>query len=301
MRPRGTRPTRRCMLGAGAAALGAAWMASGGTTAACDPGVAAALRDLEREHGARLGVFGHNTVTGATVAHRADERFPLCSVHKPLAAAALLRDASRDGAALRRTVRYTDADLVGHSPVTGTPGRLAYGMTVEALCRAAVEAGDNTAGNLLLRRLGGPTAVTRFCRSLGDPVTRLDRWEPELNSAEPWRITDTTSPRGIARTFHRLTLGDALGAPGRRLLTGWLRHACGPGTPPRPGLPPGWTAAAKTGAGAFGTANDVGVVWTPRGVPVVLAVLTTKPRLPDARADKALVAATAALLTGALS
>ena len=71
--------------------------------------------------------------------------------------------------------------------------------------------------DLLLRELGGPTSITAFCRSVGDGRTRLDRSGPELNSAEPWRTTDTTTPppRAIGRTYARLTLGDASTAPDR--------------------------------------------------------------------------------------
>ena len=65
-------------------------------------------------------------------------------------------------------------------------------MTVAELCGAAISSGDNTAANLLLEQLGGPVAVTRLSRSLGDTVTRLDRWEPELNSAEPGRVPRDT-------------------------------------------------------------------------------------------------------------
>ncbi|MBB5122967.1 hypothetical protein AF335_14350 [Streptomyces eurocidicus] len=89
-------------------------------------------------------------------------------------------------------------------------------MTVGELCDATIRFSDNLAGNLLLRELGGPTAITRFCRSIGDRTTRLDRWEPELNTAEPSRVTDTTSPRAIGRTYGRL--GRAAGGGAR--LTG---------------------------------------------------------------------------------
>ncbi|MDI5969094.1 class A beta-lactamase [Streptomyces sp. SL13] len=300
---RGTRPTRRYSPGAAVGrAPGARGTGGGARAAARDVrGTDAALRELERRHGARLGVFGHNPATGATVLHRADERFPICSLYKPLAAAAVLRDLGRDGALPGRTVRYTADDLVGYAPRTAAPDHLAHGMTAVELCRAAVEAGDDTAGNLLLRLLGGPAALTRFCRSLGDPVTRLDHWEPDIGSAEPWRITDTTSPRCVARTFRRITLGDVLGAPDRRRLTGWLRNATAGGTRLAAGLPGGWTVAGQTGSGGFGSDNDVGVARPPCGTPVVLAVLTTRPRMPDARPDGALVTATAALLAGALT
>ncbi|MFC8243512.1 class A beta-lactamase [Streptomyces chartreusis] len=257
------------------------------------------LRELERQHGARLGVFAYNVRTRKTVTHRADELFPMCSVFKTLASAAVLRDLDRDGEFLGRRIHYTEADL----PESGsdkTREHLAKGMTVAELCEVAITYSDNGAGNLLLRELGGPTAITRFARSLGDPVTRLDRWETELNSAEPWRVTDTTSPRAIGRTYGRLVLDDdALNRPDRRLLTHWLLSNTTSGKRFRAGLPKTWTVADKTGSGSYGTTNNVGVAWTPDGTPVVLSVLSTKPAQ-DAAWDDALVAETAALLSGFL-
>ncbi|MFD8046599.1 class A beta-lactamase [Streptomyces sp. WAC 05379] len=257
------------------------------------------LRLLEQQHGARLGVFAYNVRTRRTVTHRADELFPMCSVFKTLASAAVLRDLDRDGEFLRRRIHYTEADL----PKSGsdkTREHLAEGMTVAELCEVAITYSDNGAGNLLLRELGGPTAITRFARSLGDPVTRLDRWETELNSAEPWRVTDTTSPRAIGRTYGRLVLDDdALNRPDRRLLTHWLLSNTTSGKRFRAGLPKTWTVADKTGSGSYGTTNNVGVAWTPDGTPVVLSVLSTKPAQ-DAAWDDALVAETAALLSDLL-
>lgn len=209
--------------------------------------MAARLRDLEARHGARLGVFARNLRTGRSVRHRADERFPVCSLFKPLAVAAVLRDLP-PGTPDRR-LHWTSADVVENSPVT--KDHVADGMTIAELSAAAVQRSDNTAGNLLLRELGGPAAITRFARSVGDRVTRLDRWEPDLNSAEPDRVTDTTTPYAIGRTYARLVLGDALARADRRRLTDWMlgtvtsadRFRAGL---PRPGRSPTRPAAAGT-------------------------------------------------------
>ncbi|MGY0017693.1 class A beta-lactamase [Streptomyces sp. cg35] len=289
------RISRRALLTTGTA-LGVTTLLAPGTARAAD-GTGRRLAALEREHGARLGVFARNLRTGAVVTHRADERFPLCSTFKTLAVAAVLRDLDHDGTFLARRVHYTQADIdrAGGAPVTGRPENLAHGMTVAELCGAAVSYSDNTAANLLLRDLGGPTAVTRFARSAGDRVTRLDRWEPELNSAEPGRTTDTTTPRAIGTTYARLVLGRALDPADRDRLTDWLLANTTSGKRFRAGLPDDWVLADKTGTGEYGTANDVGIAWDPSGAPVVLSVLTTKPAQ-DATPDDQLVARAAELI-----
>ncbi|WP_020136278.1 class A beta-lactamase [Streptomyces sp. 351MFTsu5.1] len=281
-------------------AVGTATFLTSTTTSAAhaDDDVAARLRALEQRYDARLGVFAHRLSTKRSVRFRADELFPMCSLFKTLAAAAVLRDLDRHGEVLARRVHYTEDDLV----IPGsdqTAAHLAEGMTIAELAEVAITYSDNTAGNLLLRELGGPTAITRFARSLGDRTTRLDRWEPELNTAEPWRRTDTTSPYAIGRTYGRLVLGDALNRRDRELLTHWLLSNTTSVNRFHAGLPKTWTIADKTGSGSYGTANDVGVVWTEDGDPVVLSVLSTL-REPDAVRDDALVADAAAVVAGAL-
>ncbi|MFI9757844.1 class A beta-lactamase [Streptomyces sp. NPDC051963] len=288
-------PRRRTVLATAAATLVAT--AAPAAAADTDTGVTARLRALEEQHGARLGVFAHNLASKRTVRHRADERFPICSVFKTLAAAAVLRDLDRHGEVLARRVHYTEADLVDGSDKTRE--HLAEGMTISELADVAIRYSDNTAGNLLLRELGGPTAITRLARSLGDRVTRLDRWETELNSAEPWRTTDTTSPYAIGRTYAHLVLGDALNGTDRQLLTHWLLNNTTSAARFRAALPKTWTIADKTGSGSYGTVNNVGIAWTESGTPLVLSVLATKPDQAAAW-DNALIAETAAVLAETL-
>ena len=291
-------------LGAGTALTAALGLAGAGPAHAltapagrAEDGAAARFRALEERYGARLGVHAHDVSTGRTLAHRDDERFPMCSTFKTLAVAAVLRDLDHDGTFLARRLHYTAAYVArsGWSPVAGSTENIARGMTVAELCDATIRFSDNTAANLLLRELGGPTAITRFARSTGDPVTRLDRWEPRLNSAEPWRITDTTTPRAIARTYGRLVLGRVLEPADRALLTDWLLRNTTSLARFRKGLPADWTVADKTGGGEYGTNNDVGVTWPPDGGPILLSVLTTRPE-PEAGGVDELVAAAAAVV-----
>lgn len=260
------------------------------------------LRELERRHGARLGVFAADTGTGRTVLHRADELFPMCSTFKTIAAAAVLRR-DVDGALLDKVITYTEADTVksGYAPVTGLPANLANGMTVSALCEATITYSDNCAANLLLRELGGPTAISRFSRSIGDSVTRLDRYEPELNSAEPGRTTDTTSPRAIGQSYARLTLGHALDRSDAAQLTNWLLANTTGGNRLRAGLPSAWVWGDKTGGGKYGTTNDVGIAFPPGRKPIVIAVLSTRENDPEGAADEPLLVKTAELVAAAFS
>ncbi|MFJ5984695.1 class A beta-lactamase [Lentzea sp. NPDC092896] len=260
------------------------------------------LRELEKQHNARLGVFATDTGSGRTVLHRADELFPMCSTFKTIAAAAILRK-DRDGSLLNKVITYTksDVDKSGYGPITGKPENLANGMKVSALCEATITYSDNCAANLLLKELGGPTAISRFSRSIGDPVTRLDRFEPELNSAEPGRVTDTTSPRAIGQSYARLTLGHALNSNDSDQLTKWLLANTTGGNRVRAGLPTAWGWGDKTGTGDYSTTNDAGIAFPPGRAPIVIAVLSTKKDTPKGGADEPLLAKTAELVAAQFS
>lgn len=218
--------------------------------------------------GGRIGVFA--VVEGVELGHRPDERFALCSTFKWALAAAVLARVDRGELALDERVAYRAGDLLEYAPVTRA--RLAEGgMAVEALARAAVVQSDNTAANLLLAKIEGPPGLTRFFRELGDPVTRLDRLEPELNMNSPGDPRDTTTPRAMATSFSKVLTGDVLSPASRERLARWLVE-CETGRERlRAGLPPGLVVGDKTGTGPGGACNDVAFVWLPTGGTWVIA------------------------------
>jgi beta-lactamase class A len=254
------------------------------------------LAELEQRFDARLGLYALDTGSGRELAHRADERFAMCSVFKALAAAAVLHRNPPEH--LDERVRYGESDLIDPSPIAAQ--HVADGMTIRELCDAAVRYSDNAAGNLLLADVGGPAGITAFARSLGDEITRLDRNEPELNTAIPGDERDTTTPRAIARDYRDLVLGDRLDAAKRDRLTGWLLTNTTGDARIRAGVPAGWRVGDKTGTGDYASANDVAILWPPAGGPIALAVLTSQ-ATQDATVDNALIAEAAAVVTEVLA
>ncbi|MFD0364037.1 class A beta-lactamase [Nocardia sp. GCM10030253] len=253
----------------------------------------AQLAGIEQQHQARLGMFTIDTGSGKTAGYRQDERFPMLSTFKTLACAALLREHPLGTGYFDQVIHFTEADVAAAEGSAVTSTRIDSGMSVSELCDAAITKSDNAAGNEVLKLLGGPQALTQFVRSLGDQVTRLDRWEPALNAATPGDEQDTTTPAAIAADYRALTVGDALAAPERQQLTTWLLASTTGGSRIRAGLPTDWKTGDKTGTGEFGSANDVAVTWpTGSTAPIVIAVLTTH-STPDAEPDSALVAETA--------
>jgi beta-lactamase class A len=270
--------TRRDALRLGAAVSILALPAAGGLAAALHR-LTASAADIETRVGGRLGVAVLDTATGSVEGYRADERFPMCSTFKFLAAACVLARVDRGAETLSRPVAVPSAGLIAHSPVTERHAGAA--MTVDALCEAAMTISDNTAANLLLAGMGGPGGLTAWLRSLGDPVTRLDRVEPDLNQALPGDPRDTTSPAAMVSTMRRLLLGDALSPASRNRLTGWLVANQTGGRRLRAGLPADWRVGDKTGSGANGSTNDIAILWPAGRPPLLAAVYLTETHAAD--------------------
>jgi beta-lactamase class A len=230
---------------------------------------------IEMGIGGRLGVAALNTENGLRTGYRAGELFPMCSTFKLLLAACILRRVDAMTEDLHRPIPYTKGDLQEYAPVTGA--HVPEGaMTVGELCAAAVEVSDNTAANLLLAEVGGPIGLTEFIRSLRDEVTRLDRTEPELNSALPGDPRDTTSPEAMLDSMTKLLTGDALSAASRARLTAWLEASTTGKDRLRAGFPSGWRAGDKTGTGERGTMGDLGIFWPPERKPILVAAYVTE-------------------------
>lgn len=243
-------------------------------------GAGAQLAMLERRSGGKLGVAILDTGSGRQATYRADERFLLCSTFKLLLAAAVLKRVDDGTGHLDRRVVFGKDVLLEWAPVTskhvGSPG-----MTVAALCEAAITLSDNTAANLLLQEIGGPQAVTAYLRRLGDPLTRLDRTETRLNRWHgDW---DTTTPQAMLTDMHKLLLGDALSPASRTQLTNWLRACQTGGTSLRAGLPATWQEGDKTGSGDTAS-NDAAILWPPGRKPLLVAAYYDNPKVStDAR------------------
>jgi beta-lactamase class A len=236
------------------------------------------LAALERRYGGRLGVAILDTAAGGrSIARRGNERFPLCSTFKVLAAALILSRVDAGKERLDRRIVYGKDQLVTYSPVTEKHAG-GDGLTLGEVCEAAITLSDNTAGNLMLDSFGGPAALTAYVRSLGDTVTRLDRHETELNEAKPGDPRDTTSPVAMVITLRKTLLGDALSASSRKQLTAWLLANKTGDKRLRAGVPKGWRVGDKTGSGERNATNDVAIIWPPGRAPILVAAYYVEAR-----------------------
>ncbi len=228
---------------------------------------------IEARIGGRVGVAACNTGTGAWIGHRQHERLAMCSTFKWALAAAQLHMAQNGGPQLGEQVRFDQSDMLSYAPVARQHIERGW-MTIAEACAGAVVMSDNTAANLLLEIQAGPEGFTRFLRANGDGVTRLDRYEIELNDVPPGDERDTTTPEAMARTLQRFLLEDGVLTPAHReMLIGWMVESPTGRERLRAGLPSDWRVGDKTGTwtAEHNATNDVAIAWPPGRAPIVIA------------------------------
>lgn len=246
------------------------------------------FKKLEKSFNGHIGVLAINMKTKRQVAYRANEIFPIQSTFKIFLVTAILKASEQDKNLLRQKIMYTKQDLVSWSPITEQ--HVAQGMTIFELCKAAMTHSDNTATNLLMKKLGGPEQVTAFARATGDPVFHINNWEPHLNS-DPATSQDVSTPAAMSRALHNLMLGNILALEQSKLLLSWMEQNTTGDTRIRAGVPKGWLVADKTGSGSA-IANDIAVIWPKNSGPIVLSIYTYRNNKKEPRRDDIVVAVT---------
>ena len=258
---------------------------------------------VERSTGGRLGVALVDQYESVLLEHRGDERFAFCSTFK-LFLAGMALDGSRAGAwSLDDRLPLAKSDIVSHSPATDTflgQGSIPMGEAA----RAAVVLGDNTAANLLLRKMGGIPAFNDWMKRHFDKTTHLDRYETDLNQNLAGDARDTSTPSQVARSAAGLILGHWLPDDQRQTLRNWLVESTTGLERIRAGLPTDWIVGDKTGTcgGPRAAYNDLAFILPKgsKGHGYVLAVYLDdpKPEVVDANAAIASIARAVAPVIG---
>lgn len=261
------------------------------------PRMDAAFRQLEVRAQGRLGVHLIDTASGRTYGYRSDERFMMLSSFKMLACAHVLYRVDQHQESLERRIRYSRTDLVSWSPITEKHVG-GEGLSLAQLCEATMTVSDNTAANLILDSFGGPQGLTAFVRSMGDELTRLDRYEPALNVPGADPQLDTSTPHAMAENLGRLLLGDRLSSESRQLLRQWMLANTTGEKRLKAGLPPSWKIGDKTGSNPTDS-NDIGIVFVPGRAPILIAAYLSGSALDSAGRD-AILAEVARLIAGFL-
>ncbi len=244
-------------------------------------GLEAMLASVAPADQGRIGVAAIDLATGRTVAVLGDQPFPMASTSKIAIVATFLDLVDRGK--LRLTDHFPLMVPVpsGKYSTAVAPVRRGQMMSAQSLIELTITRSDNQATDALLAAVGGPAAVNRWLRQAGVSGMRLDRDiatlvrdDGEVNPATTVDARDSATPLAMARLISGLYRGEWLSPASRAVLIGAMERCETGKRRIRGQLPEGTRVAHKTGT-LSNTASDVGIIHTPDGRAIVVAIYVT--------------------------
>ena len=249
---------------------------------------------IEQRSKGRLGFWAYHINKKVTLSHRPEERFPMGSTFKPFLCSMILHQQSANPEILGEFMIPRNSDLTTYAPIVSK--HIDKKISIADLCKATISTSDNVAANILLSKFGGPNSLNQFMKKIGDSKFRLDRIEPDLNTAIPGDARDTSTPKAMGESLRELTYGTTLPRSLQNTLLSWLKASQTGKKRIHAGVPRGWAVGDKTGTSAYGTTNDIGIIWSPEGA-IVIAIFFTQKSIDDLPQDKTIAETTKLILT----
>ena len=229
----------------------------------------------------RIGVAAIDLDTGRAISILGDQPFPMASTSKIAIVATFLDGVDRGNYSL--TDLYPLLVPVPSAKYSSevAPVRRGQMMSAQSLIELTITRSDNQATDALLAAVGGPAAVNRWLRQAGLAGLRLDRDiatlvrdDGEVNPAYTIDSRDSATPVAMVRMLSGIYRGEWLSPASRRVLIGAMER-CETGKRRIRGmLPAGTPVAHKTGT-LSNTASDVGIIHTPDGRAIAVAIYVT--------------------------
>lgn len=245
--------------------------------------LAARIQVLARPIGGTVGVAAVQVEDGRRISVNGGERFPMASVFKFPIALTLLQQVDEEKLFLTNDATIPPERFsAGHSPLRDAANGKPIQSTIGALLQASLRDSDNTANDYLFDLIGGSPAVTRRMKALGVRGVRVDRRENDVikdirragEAAYVRDPRDTATPDGMAALLVLFAQGkDGLSPESHEIA---MRAMTDTQTGPdriRAGIPAAALLAHKTGTMPR-VLNDVGIITTPEGKHIAIAVFT---------------------------
>ena len=241
------------------------------------------IATIAKPIGGTVGVAAIHVESGKRVSVHGGEPFPMASVFKFPIALAVLQQVDDEKIFLtdEATIppkRFSD----GHSPLRDAAEGKPIHSTVGALLQASLRDSDNTANDYLLDLIGGAPAVMRYLKERGVRGVRVDRRENDViadirrkgEAAYVRDPRDTATPDGMVDLLARFARGkDGLSAESHEIAQRAMTETQTGPDRIRAGIPADALLAHKTGTMPR-VLNDVGVITTPDGQHIAIAVFT---------------------------
>ncbi|MEO7915520.1 MAG: serine hydrolase [Novosphingobium sp.] len=230
----------------------------------------------------RIGVAALDLRTGRTVTVLGTQPFPMASTSKIAIAATFL--AGVDAGRLNLATQYPLMMPLPSKKFDGPVAPVRRGTMYSALelIELSLTRSDNHATDALLAAVGGPQAVTRWVQSrtgitefsLDRDIATLVRDDGAVNPAFTVERRDSITPVAMVRLLSGLYRGDWLSPTSRDVLLGAMGRCVTGRNRIKALLPEGTQVAHKTGT-LSNTSSDVGIIRTPDGRDMAVAIYVT--------------------------
>ncbi|HEX8936685.1 MAG TPA: serine hydrolase [Sphingomicrobium sp.] len=211
------------------------------------------LSSLVANKSADVGIAALDLNTGETVSIKGNTPFPMASTVKVAIAALYLAQVDTGRRSLDDTIN---------------------GQSARSLMARMLIHSDNHATDILLKDLGGPTAVHDWLRDNGVTGLRVDRTISQLLSSrrDLWDRRDSSTPVAMVDLLKRIYKAELIKPVSRDYLLD-LMSRCETGKNRIKALLPGVPVEHKTGT-LNGLADDVGFISLPDGRRLAVAIFT---------------------------
>lgn len=229
----------------------------------------------------RIGVYAVDLASGREVSVLGDQRFPMASTSKIAIAATFLEGVEKGRWSLTSEFPLMIPVASARFSSSKAPVKPGQYMKARDLIEIMITRSSNPATDALLAVVGGPAAVNSWAARNGMPefnITRdiatLVRDDGEVNPAHTIDVRDSATPQVMVKLLAGLHQGKFLSDSSRRVILGAMER-CRTGTRRIPGmLPDSARVAHKTGT-LSNTASDIGIIHTPDGRAIAVAIYVT--------------------------
>lgn len=240
----------------------------------------------------RIGVAALDLGTGRAVDVLGGQRFPMASTSKIAIAATFLEGVDRGRWSLTSEFPLMVAERSEKFSSTVAPVREGSYLPADQLIELMLTKSSNPATDALLRVVGGPRAVNDWARRAGVGDFRIDRDiatlvrdDGEVDPATTIDMRDSATPLAMVRLLTGLYQGEWLSPSSRSVLLGAMSR-CATGKRRIPALlPPEALVAHKTGS-LSNTSSDIGIINTPDGRAIAVAIYVTGQGSKQAREER---------------
>jgi len=229
----------------------------------------------------RIGIAAIDLSTGRDIAILGDQRFPMASTSKIAIAATFLEGVEKGRWSL--TSEFPMMVPVRSEPFSSAvaPVRPGSYMPAHELIERMITRSDNQATDALLAVVGGPQAVNDWAYRAGIKDFRIDRDiatlvrdDGEFDPAAHIDPRDSATPKAMVQLLAGLYQGRWLSAQSREVLIGAMER-CLTGKRRIPALLPAEAEIGHKTGSLNNTSSDIGIIRTPGGHVIALAIYVT--------------------------